>query len=90
MQKHDELSIKGEKAEDPSFDSIAHFLAMLEPNLQKLDELGLKRDDISIWRLYEYDCPCNLEFSPQDMMRLGEHGPNLCVACWRGPSESAS
>ena len=78
-----------EKDSDPSVDFINEFLNLLENKYDKLMELGIKRDDITIWTYYEYDEQCNMEFEPKDMKRLGEHGITLCVSCWQSSEESS-
>src|SRR4051794_29385653 len=47
--------------EEPYFDFINRFLDILEPNFEDLEKLGIKRDDISFWHLYEYDQQCAME-----------------------------
>jgi hypothetical protein len=70
------------RAKDEYFDFINKFLDMLEPKFGELKELGVTRDDISIWFLYNYDQQCNIEFDSQRMKRLGESGVTLCISCW--------
>ena len=67
---------------EPYFDFINEFMDLVEPNLSKLQELGIHRSDISIWKLYGYDQQCNMEFDPQRMKRLGDNGITLCISCW--------
>lgn len=70
------------RADDDYFDFINEFLNLLEPRFEKLERLGVKREDISIWFLYNYDQQCNMEFDSQRMKRLGESGVTLCISCW--------
>lgn len=58
---------------------IKTLLAMLEGKSEALVSIGVNRDDISLWLLYEYDCQCNLELSPLDVGRLSEAGITLCI-----------
>lgn len=73
--------IEGE--DDIGLDYIAYFLDLLEGNYEKLSLIGVERSDISIWLLYEYDQQCNMEFSPDNMKRMGDNGVVLCVSCWQ-------
>ena len=68
--------------EEPYFDFINYFLDILEPNFKNLEKLGIQKNDISFWHLYEYDQQCSMEFHPQEMKRLGECGITLCIDCW--------
>jgi hypothetical protein len=70
------------KEEDPYFDFINNFLDILVNKYAKLAELGVQRDDITIWNYYEYDGQCNMEYDPNRMKRLGENGITLCITCW--------
>ena len=69
--------------EIPYYDFINLFLDILEPNFENLEKLGIKRDDISFWHLYEYDQQCAMEFNPKEMERLGKNGITLCIDCWQ-------
>jgi len=70
------------KEEYPYFDFINNFLDILESKYVKLAELGVQRDDITIWNYYEYDGQCNMEYDPNRLKRLGENGITLCITCW--------
>lgn len=72
-----------EKDEGPYFDFINVFLDILDPHYSSLEKLGIERDDIIFWYLYEYDQQCNMEFHPSKMKRLGESGIALCISCWQ-------
>lgn len=74
---------KIEEEEDPYINYIEYFLDLLEGNYEKLSLIGVEKSDISIWRLYEYDQQCNMEFSPGNMQRMGENGIVFCVSCWQ-------
>jgi hypothetical protein len=64
------------------------FFEVLDGHIESLERMGVSRDDITVWLLYEYDEQCNLEFSAADMKRLGDAGISLCISCWRGPEKS--
>ena len=68
--------------DDPYFDFIKEFLDILENKYKKLLNLGIQKEDISVWYLYEYDQQCNMEFDPTRLKRLGENGITLCISCW--------
>ncbi len=61
---------------------IDHFLGILEGKYDKLQSIGIAREDISIWMIYEYEDQCNMEFIPSDMKKLGDNGITLCVSCY--------
>ena len=76
--------------EDPYFDFINKFLDILEPNFADLEKLGVTKDKITFWLLYEYDQQCSMEYHPQEMKRLGESGVVLCIDCWQTSDESTT
>ena len=71
-----------EKEEDEYIPFIDYFLSILEGKYNQLEEIGITRDDISVWMIYEYDGQCNMEFSPKDMYNLGKEGITFCVSCY--------
>jgi hypothetical protein len=77
-----------EKESDPYIEFVNEFLNLLEGKYEKLSKIGVERDDIEVWMLYEYDQECNLEFSPEEMKRLGESGITLCVSCWKSSEDT--
>ena len=64
------------------FPFVDFFLKILEGNYLKLEELGIQRENISVWMIYEYDSQCNMEFLPEQMYKLGKEGIVLCVSCY--------
>ncbi|MCL1943924.1 MAG: hypothetical protein FWF54_10310 [Candidatus Azobacteroides sp.] len=75
------LEVK-EGESDAEFFFIDYFLSLLRGKYEKLEKIGVTRDSISIWMLYEYEGQCNMEFLPEDMYNLGKEGIVLCVSCW--------
>lgn len=71
-----------EGPDGPYFDFINEFLDLLEGKYAQLADLGIERDNVSIWRYYQYDGQCNMEYDPERMKRLGDNGINLCITCW--------
>ncbi|HAY3499781.1 hypothetical protein HZQ11_10585 [Elizabethkingia anophelis] len=71
-----------ETENDPNFDFINNFLDILEPKFADLEKLGVTRDKILFWILYEYDQQCGMEFHPQEIIRLGQSGIHLNIDCW--------
>jgi len=69
--------------EDEYFDFINKFLDILEPKFADLEILGVKRDNILFWLIYEYDQQCAMEFHSQEMKRLGESGIHLNIDCFQ-------
>ena len=63
---------------------IDAFLPLLQGKYQELEKIGIYREDITIWKYYEYDEQCNFEFHPDEMKQLADHGIVLCVSCWQG------
>jgi hypothetical protein len=89
VSSSNKLEWKYELIEEESSDCINFidcFLDLLENKYEQLNEIGITRDDISIWMLYEYDNQCNMEFSPNEMKRLGDNGITLCISCWSSGS----
>lgn len=64
------------------FDFINEFLNMLDGKYEFLSKIGVSKNDISIWMIYEYEEQCNLEFLPKDLKRLGENDISLCISCF--------
>jgi hypothetical protein len=58
------------------------FLDILENKYDKLKRIGIRREDISVWMIYEYEEQCNMEFTPRDMKRLGDNGITFCISCY--------
>jgi len=71
-----------QKENDKYIPFISYFLSILKGKYEALEKIGITRDDISVWKLYEYEGQCNMEFSPEDMYNLGKEGIVLCVSCW--------
>ena len=71
-----------ESEHDSSIDFINIFLDLIEPNFDKLANLGIQKSNILIWLVYEYDKQCSLEFHPQEMKRIGELGIGLNIDCF--------
>ncbi len=72
---------------DPYYDFINNFLDILEPKFGNLEKLGVTRDKILFWMLYEYDQQCGMEFHPQEMARLGQSRIHLNIDCWANNTE---
>ncbi len=76
-----------QRADDEPIPFVDVFMNLLEGRFTCLERLGVTRNDITVWLLYEYDEQCNLELSAQDMRRLGEAGVTLCMSCWQSRSD---
>lgn len=74
---------ENEEDETPYLDFINLFLDILEPKFTELQNIGIQREDITIWKIYVYDMQCAMEFTPQEMKRLGENGITLCIDCFQ-------
>ncbi|WP_200974471.1 hypothetical protein [Echinicola sp. 20G] len=84
------MYIVTETETDPYFDFINNFLDILEPKFANLEKLGVTRDKILFWKLYEYDQQCGMEFHPQEMVRLGQSGIHLNIDCWTNNTEEST
>lgn len=73
---------------EPPFDFINAFLDLVEPHFGELAKLGIDKNDIFFWRVYEYDKQCAMEFNPQEMKRLGESGISLNIDCFEIKEET--
>ena len=49
---------------------IGEFLKLLNEKYEKLEQVGISRDMISIWYLYEYDQQCNMEFEAEQLKKI--------------------
>lgn len=49
---------------------------------EQLEAIGIKRNDISIWAICEYDNQFSIEFEPYRLKRLGDEGITLCLSCF--------
>jgi len=67
---------------DEYIDYINLYLDLLEPKFSDLEKIGIDRNDITIWRVYEYQQQCSLEITPQEMRRLGNNNITLCIDCF--------
>ena len=79
-----------EEESDNYFDFINNFLDLLDGKYQDLTKIGIQKDDISIWRIYEYFGQCNMEFDPVRMKRLGDNEITLCITCYEVDSNSTT
>ncbi len=66
----------------PPFDFINKFLDLLEPRFEKLEEVGVTKDSVLFWLLYEYEHQCALGFSAQELQRLGANRISLNIDSW--------
>lgn len=65
------------------YSSAVSFISkLLTGKMEFLEDIGITRDDISIWFLYEYEGECNMEFNPEDLKKVGDLGISLCISCW--------
>ncbi len=71
-----------EEEKDTSINFIDVFLKILEGKEKDLESIGIDNSDIEFWMVYEYDDQCNIEFSPKDLIRVGEKDISLCISCY--------
>lgn len=67
--------------DDLYYDFINKFLDILEPKLLELNKIGVTKDKIIFWLIYEYYAQCSLSLDAQEMKRLGENGIALNIDC---------
>ena len=69
--------------DSPNFvNALSIFIELISTNIVKLNQSGIKAEEISFWYLYEYDQQCNMEFSPEITRQIGNLGIMLCISCW--------
>lgn len=62
-------------------DFINVFMDLLEPNFEKLKSIGIEKENILIWLVYEYEHQCAIEFQSKELERLGSNGIALNIDC---------
>jgi len=74
--------------EEPGyFNIIEKFLKHMYGKYEKLKELGVERENITIWIIYGYNNQCNMEFTPYLLKQLGDNGISLCISCYEAGNE---
>ena len=76
--------IEVKKTEEEYFDFVSYFMKLLDSKSENLEALGVSKDEITVWLLYEYKEQCNLEFSPMELEALARKGVRFCISCWEG------
>jgi hypothetical protein len=71
-----------QKESEPYFDFINIFMDVVESKFEQLSGLGIKRENISVWLIYNYDGQCNMEFDPKRLKRLSDNAITLCISCY--------
>lgn len=75
------LQLKEDEESNIYVDFINIFMNLLEPNFERLINLGIEKKDILIWLVYEFDRQCALSFFPKDLERLGKNGIAFNIDC---------
>ncbi|MBD8019109.1 hypothetical protein [Kaistella pullorum] len=70
------------------FDFVNFFIDLIELKNGALQKLGIERNNISLWLLYEYDQQCNMEFDPTRLKRIADNEITLCISCWENSKAS--
>ncbi|MDR2149132.1 MAG: hypothetical protein LBE91_22050 [Tannerella sp.] len=68
-------------------DFVDYFLSILDGKYDELKQIGINRYDIFIWYVYYSAGHCNMEFSPEQMYKLGKEGISLLVSCYDADNE---
>lgn len=63
-------------------DPLGYLVMLLTDKLSQLDQIGISKEYISLWYLYEYEDQCNMEFSSELLNRIGSLGIDFCISCW--------
>jgi hypothetical protein len=63
-------------------DTIKQLFDIIYPNIQSLEKIGIKNENISIWLYCEYKNQCNMEFTPIEINLLSKLNVTLCISCW--------
>lgn len=61
---------------------LEYLVELLTDKLPQLIQLGFKKENISLWYLYEYDIQCNMEFSSDLLFKIAKLGIDFCISCW--------
>jgi len=70
------------EVEDEWVDFISIFYNALHGKFLRLKNLGITKEDITIWYYYEYIQQCNIEFNAADLKKLASLELTLCISCW--------
>ncbi len=62
--------------------AIIYFINLVENNIEKLKDIGVKNEDITVWFYKPYNGQCNIEFTPKEMLKLSSNNITLCISCW--------
>lgn len=71
-----------QKEDNEYIDCIDIFSKILIDNLILLEERWIRKEDISIWLLYNFEDQCNLEFSVEQIKKVSELGLWLNISCY--------
>lgn len=71
-----------EKEADSPIPFIQIFIGLLSSKYDQLQALGINRENITVWLIYEYEEQCNIEFLPSDLLKLGKESIGLCISCY--------
>lgn len=65
-----------------SSDGITYLVSLLIDKFEQLNQLGITRENISVWIIYAYQQQCNLEFTPTQLGLLSQEAIRLCISCY--------
>ncbi len=75
------LQLIEDEEKDIYVDFVNIFMDLLEPAFDGLKNIGIDRNNIIIWLVYEYEHQCALGFNPKELERLGKNGIVLNIDC---------
>ena len=69
--------------DSPHFnDALVYLTNLVSVNIEKLENLKISKDEITIWLFFEYESQCNMEFHPYQLKKLIELDSVFCISCW--------
>jgi len=77
------IQLEENEEKDKYVDFINLFMDLLEPKFNDLKKIGINKEDILIWLVYEYKHQCALGFDSEELKRLGENGIAFNIDCQR-------
>lgn len=63
-------------------DAIKEIIELLQDKYDDLENLRIRRENISIWLLFETENQNNFEFDPALLSMIGNEGLTLCISTW--------
>lgn len=68
--------------DNDNIDFALEFTKILSGKLNELKSIGITKNDIRGWFIYDYEHQCNMEFTSRQLKLLGDNGIKLCISCY--------